>query len=152
MKNRRSLLFSMVLLIVVSTAAWSQSNTVLDKTLAAKTVGFADAAYLVMSAANKIPDSATPAEAATLVEKQGWGIRPTSGTGPVTLGTYCFMIMKAFQMHGGIMYSIFPGPRYAARELAYLGLIPGDTSPYRLFSGIEAVNIIRNVLNYKEAK
>jgi hypothetical protein len=150
MKNWRSLLISMGILAVASSIAWGQSNTTLDKILAAKQASFADAAYLVMTATKKIPDNATLPEAAGAVEKQNWGIRTDDARQSVTLGTYCFMLMKAFDMRGGIMYTLFPGPRYAARELAYLGDVHGDRSPYRTISGSEAVDILGSVLNRTE--
>ncbi|HUX19894.1 MAG TPA: hypothetical protein VMW69_01555 [Spirochaetia bacterium] len=150
MKNWRSLLISMGLLVVATSMAWGQSNTTLDKILAGKAASFADAAYLVLTATKKIPDSATLTEAADAVATQNWGIKPSQADQPLTLGTYSFMLMKAFKMHGGIMYTLFPGPRYAARELVYLGDIHGDTSPYRTLSGTEAVNILGSVLNQQE--
>lgn len=150
MKNRRSLLVCMALLVVVSSAAWGQSNAVLDKILAAKDASFGDVAYLVMSATKNIPDNATPEEAVAALGKQNWGVKTTEAQQSVTLGTYSFILMKAFGLHGGIMYSLVPGPRYAARELVYLGFVHGDGSPYRTISGTEAVDILGSVLNYKE--
>jgi hypothetical protein len=62
------------------------------------------------------------------------------------LGEYAYILMKAFHMQGGIMYSIFPGPRYASRELAFLEMIPGSASSGRTLSGEEVIRILGNVL------
>lgn len=150
MKNWRSLLISMGFLVFASGLAWGQSNSTLDKILATKEASFGDAAYLVLTATKKIPDSTTLSEAADAITKQGWGIKGASADQSITLGTYSLMLMKAFDMKGGIMYSLLPSPRYAARELTYLGDIHGDTSPYDPVSGTEAVDILGSVLNQKE--
>ena len=54
-------------------------------------------------------------------------------------------------MHGGIMYSILPGPRYATRELAFLGIISGPAKPGMSLSGERALRILEQVLHRKEA-
>jgi hypothetical protein len=74
-----------------------------------------------------------------------------SAEGPITLGEYAFVLMKAFDIRGGIFYSIFPGPRYACRELAFLGLLDGKASPNRRLAGDEAVRVLGKVLEYREA-
>lgn len=51
--------------------------------------------------------------------------------------------MKAFGINGGLMYSIFPGPRYAFRELVYKGIITRNTNPGGRLSGTNALRIIR---------
>jgi hypothetical protein len=58
--------------------------------------------------------------------------------------------MQAFEIKGGVMYRIFPGPRYAGRELSYLGLIRGNGSPTRTFDGDEAIGILGRLLEWKE--
>jgi hypothetical protein len=68
---------------------------------------------------------------------------------PVTLGEISFLIMKTLGLPGGLMYMIFPGPRYAARELAYLGFIPGNTHPSRAISGQEVMHILGQALEKK---
>lgn len=137
-------------LVFGASIAWGQSNTVLDTILSSKKATYGEAAYLALTATKRIPDSATLSLAAVELEAQKWGISFTTANEPVTLGDYCYIIMKAFDMKGGIMYHLFPGPRYAARQIAYLGLVPGNTSPYRPLSGREAVDIIGNVLRYEE--
>ena len=58
--------------------------------------------------------------------------------------------MDAFDLPGGIMYRLFPGPRYATREIAYQGFIRGSTLPGRPVSGREVINILRRVMEWKE--
>jgi hypothetical protein len=65
---------------------------------------------------------------------------------PITLGELACLIMKTQGMGGGILYTLFPGPRYAARELAYLRLVRGNTHPSRTVTGEEVMRILAAVL------
>ena len=61
------------------------------------------------------------------------------------------MLTRAFEIHGGVMYWILPGPRYATRELAYLAIISGPAKPGMSLSGERALRILEKMLNSKEA-
>lgn len=149
MKFWRSLLISTAVFVAVSEGAYAQSNPTLDIIIATNHATFGEAAYLVLTATNKIPDSSSFPQAAAAIEKQGWKIKADRSGHTITLGTFSYMIMRAFGMHGGIMYSIFPGPRYAERQLDYLGFIHGDPTPYRRLSGMEAISILGEVMRTK---
>ena len=128
----------------------AQSNEVLDILLEEETTSFGQAAYLVLSASARIPDDTSPAEAAAEMAGQGWKVPTRAEEEPLTLGEYSFLLMQAFELKGGVMYRILPGPRYAGRELAYLQFIKGNTSPYRTFSGEEAIGILGRLMEWKE--
>jgi len=128
----------------------AQSNEVLDALLEEETTSFGKAAYLVLTASARISDDATPAEAAAEIAGQGWTVPKRAAEEPLTLGEYSFLLMQAFELKGGVMYRILPGPRYAGRELAYLQFIKGNTSPYRTFSGEEAIGILGRLMEWKE--
>jgi hypothetical protein len=48
------------------------------------------------------------------------------------------------------MYSIFPDPRYASRELAFMEMIPEEESPRRTLSGAEVLRIPGRILEVKK--
>jgi hypothetical protein len=141
-----------VALLACAAQVGAQSNELLDALLEEQTTSFGQASYLVLTAAGRLSEGASPAEAALVVTAQGWKVPQKGADEPLTLGEYSFLLMQAFQMKGGLMYRIFPGPRYAGRELAYLRLIRGDTSPYRLLRGEEAIGILGRLLAWKEAQ
>ena len=59
-----------------------------------------------------------------------------------TRGTLAVPIARILQLKGGwVMHLTGPTPRYATRELQYLGLYP-TSSPNQIFSGTEFVGII----------
>jgi hypothetical protein len=147
---RKLILLLAIVLLAAAGNIWSQSNELLDTLFEEATISLGQAAYLVLTAAGLVPEDTDPAEAATVLAGQGWIVPERSAEEPLTLGEYSHLLMQAFQLKGGLMYRIFPGPRYAGRELAYLQLIKGDTSPYRTFSGEEAIGILGRLLEWKE--
>jgi hypothetical protein len=56
--------------------------------------------------------------------------------------------MVAFGLKGGLMYSLFPGPRYAYRELLYLKIIQGRADGGSAVSGERLLHIIAQALRY----
>lgn len=104
----------------VSTA-WAQSNQMIDALLAQKPAEVGHTAYLVLTAANLIPESATAEQALSTAQERGWVSNRAQTTDPTTFGVLSFLLMEAFEESGGLMYRFFPGPRYAAREVAHQG-------------------------------
>ena len=149
MTKKLILLLAFVLLGAAANIS-AQSNEVIDALLEEETTSFGQAAYLVLTASARISDDTTPAEAAAEIVGQGWTVPERTAEEPLTLGEYSFLLMQAFELKGGIMYRIIPGPRYAGRELAYLQFIKGNTSPYRTFSGEEAIGILGRLMEWKE--
>ncbi len=147
----KRLLFMIVLLPAFATSEGAQSNTVVDALLAEKAATFGEAVYMVMAAITAVPDTASVEDAVAAFQAQHWGIGVPDASSPITLGQYSFLLMRAFKIRGGIMYSLFPGPRYAARELAFRKLVSGDSSPYRTLSGAEVVQILGSVMSYEGA-
>jgi len=146
-----TLLLAVVLMAAAGTS-FGQSNELLDVLFEEPTTTLGQAAYLVLTASGRIPEDSTPADAAASLAGQGWTVPQRSAGEPLTLGDYSYLLMQAFELKGGVMYRILPGPRYAGRELAYLKLIKGDTSPYRTLSGEEAVGILGRLLEWKEGQ
>ncbi|MFQ3621472.1 MAG: hypothetical protein SNJ78_11085 [Spirochaetales bacterium] len=147
---KRTILLLVVGTVLGITAGVAQSNTLIDQILEQKKVGYSYAAYLVLAAAKIIPDTSTPEQALEALAKQDWGVKVPDSATSISLGQYSYLLMKAFDIPGGIMYQLLPGPRYAAREIAYLGFIQNNPSPYRSISGEEALQILNNLLSWKE--
>lgn len=150
MKTRRMLTVCFVLLAWAA-PIWAQSNSVIDDLLAQTKASYGDAVYMALAASKQLPDTASIADALAALDSLHWGIKVKDPKATISLGDYSYLLMRAFKMRGGVMYSLLPGPRYAARELAYLNLVYGDPSPYRVISGRDVVQILGNVMNYTEA-
>jgi hypothetical protein len=79
-------------------------------------------------------------------------LSPSFKGGPndaVTRGTLSVPIARALQIKGGLMMHLTgPNPRYATRELEYMGLYP-SSSPNQIFSGSEFVGIVGKLDDYQ---
>lgn len=148
---RRALFLVITMAAVSVPMLQAQSNEVLDAVLGEAALSYGSAAYLVGTASGHVAESATPAEAVTQLEQGALGLRGRAAADPITLGEYSYMLTRAFRIPGGIMYRILPGPRYAVRELAYLGVISGPAKAGMAVSGEQALHILERVLHGREA-
>jgi hypothetical protein len=125
---------------------FSQSNQLLDQLLDQPQAHFGDVVYMTMVAAKLLPETATTQDALDVLQRQNWKIAALPLDAPVPLGTYSYLLMKAFKLRGGILYSLFPGPRYACRALGYLKIVATDVITSRSLSGEEAVRMLGKVM------
>ncbi len=147
-------IITILTLVHISTGSflYAQSNETMDRILAREEIDYRESAYLVLSATGQIEDSASVDEALASLPRQNWDITIGEGEESLSLGEYSYLLMRALEIEGGIMYRLFPGPRYAARELSYLGLIPGEGAAGRTLSGYEAVQLLGRSIEWKEAR
>ncbi len=143
-----------VLLCVVSLLivpmAFAQSNDALDIVLSEQRLTYGSAALLVLSATDHIDDESSFAHASARLDSFGWGIPGRNVSDPVTLGEYAFLLMQAFELPGGLMYRVAPGPRYAAREVAALRIAEGTSMVNMSLSGERAVRMLGRAMIHAE--
>ena len=147
MFKKQLLLF---LFIILPFLAFSQTAAEMETMLGSGTVSAAKAARFVLDAAELLPQglSGTDAENAAydMAKSKGW-VKAASGD-PLTLKDSALLIMKAFDMKGGLMYSIFGNPRYAYREMVYRKIIFGRTEGSMKVSGPRFLQILSSAMNY----
>ena len=61
------------------------------------------------------------------------------------LAGFALLIMRAYNIKGGLFYSIFHNKRYAFREMLYLGIFKQEDDPADSFSGARFLQILRNM-------
>jgi hypothetical protein len=120
----------------------AQTAAEIDLALETQAVSAAQASRFVLAAAGYSGD------AYALAAERGWLPKGAAPDSPVRLGELSFLIMRAFGMKGSFLYALFPGPRYAFRELDYLGLIPGRRDPAAKVSGERLLTILGKVLSH----
>jgi len=135
--------------LVSATAAVAQSNQFMDTLLASKQLDFGQASYLVLVASDNIGEDADAPRAFELLGSMGWAPEDATLETPVTLAQFSFMLMKAFGLRGGLMYRLFPGPRYAYRELRSVAVIQGRSDPGMAVDGSAAVRMLGRVFDVK---
>jgi hypothetical protein len=115
-------------------------NAVLDS----EAVTWAEAARFVLPAAGmQAEDAASAFEAA---RARGWLPKRAAPETLANFGGLSFLVMKAFGIPGGLMYRLFPGPRYAYRELVYRGVIQDQQEKSWKVSGFWLISLIGRVL------
>lgn len=146
-KKATAFLSVVFLLIVATPVVIAQSNEIIDQLLEEQQATLGKSAYLVLLAADLISENSTPVESVEALASFDWGFDNATPEDAVDLGSLAFMIMKSFDMKGGIMYTIFPGRRYAVKEFAFRTLTLESASQYRILSGIDVANILGRSLD-----
>ena len=138
--------------LLVLSALWvaAQSNEVLDRILAEEQLTYGSAAYLLIVATGKAEEGTSPEQAVVLAEQEGFALEGLAPVDVLSIGQYSFMLMRAFELSGGIMFRIVPGPRYATREMEYAEVIQGPAIPGMGLSGNEALRMLERVLHQRE--
>jgi hypothetical protein len=140
------ILFPMTVFFGTMTNVSAQSNEILDALLEENPASYGKTAYLVLSAADIVPETGDAARAVSEVNDRGWNRFGKGANDPVKLGEFAYMTMQAFGIKGGLMYTLFPSPRYAAREFGFKGYVKDRPGPYRYISGKETVLVLGRVM------
>jgi hypothetical protein len=125
----------------------AQTAERLDALLDSAGVTYAEAAMMVLPAAGLAGEDVSPETA--FAEARARALLPKAAEPgkAVRLGDLAFLIMRAFDMKGGLFYTLFPGPRYACRELVHHKLIQGRTDPALTVSGERLLRILGRVMD-----
>ncbi|MDR0586325.1 MAG: hypothetical protein LBG26_03705 [Treponema sp.] len=138
------------LFLFSSTTLFPQTAEELDRMLETRELSAARAARFVLGAAELLPEYLSGADAEdaawTIAVENGWV--PGGPDDTLRLADAAFLVMNAFGIKGGIMYSIFHNPRYAYREMVYKKLIQGRGDPGFTVSGERLLRIIGRTLHY----
>jgi outer membrane protein OmpA-like peptidoglycan-associated protein len=132
-----------------ATLVWGQAAQTaaeLERILALPAITYGDAARFVLGAAGIAGES--DAGAYRFAADNHWLPKKAAAQTPATLGGLSLLIMKAFGLKGGLMYSLFPGPRYAYRELVYRKLITGRAYSGAPVSGERFLRVLGRTLDY----
>jgi hypothetical protein len=135
------------LLLWLAAAGAAQSNEFMDGLLEAKTVTVGQASYLVLGAAEKLGESDDASGAFARLQELGWAPKAAAAEDPISYSSYAYLLMRAFELKGGVMYSLFHSPRYAYRELASRQMIQGRSDPKGKPDGQTALRVLSRVLD-----
>ena len=146
----RKTYFFIFFFIVVIAGVQSQSNRLIDKLLRQQEATYGETCYVILTAGGFAPEETTVEECLAILESNRWMLPGKQVEDLMSISELCYLLMKSLDMSGGLMYALFPSPRYAFRELTFRGLIDEGTGPFRLVSGNEVIRMVGNVLEWKE--
>lgn len=149
--NSRSLLFFLFLLLFffVCGTAFTQSNQLLDELLKQEKALYGHAVYLILTATDSISDDSTISDAVEFIARNKPKMKTFGPENPLRAGLFAHLTMQFFKIKGGLFYSLFPGARYALREMIFRGYINSKITMYQYISGFQVVQIIGNVKRYQ---
>ena len=127
----------------------AQSDSVIDHLLEQERASFGNAVYIALAGAGEIPADYSVQKAVAHLAQMNLTLKQRVSEDPIQLGEFALIVCKAFSIKGGILFRIFPRPRYAARELVHLELVQYDRNPYGYISGEEVLYIVGKVLDLK---
>ena len=151
-KNHYDPFFLLFLLLTDQSDA--QSNELIDNFLARPHADLATSSYIILASSGSIEASATPADALEWIRSNGLDekLLDLDPDRNIRYGEFSYLLMQVHGIRGGIMYSLLPGPRYAARELSYKRWILGRSAPSRFLRPFEVINAVNTVDEEKEAE
>jgi len=127
---------------------YAQTAAELEAILQTQNVSCAQAAKFVLASGSDAAAANLSAQSAfDLALSRGWLADGTKPNDKITLDKLSFLILKSFNMKGGVMYALSPGPRYAYKSMVSRDFIQGNTSPGMNVSGEKFLLILGKVIS-----
>jgi flagellar motor protein MotB len=126
----------------------AQTADEIETLLETKAVSYGQAARFVLNAAD-ISDGynhSSPEDAFRFAAEQRWLPEKADSSDPIDLQQTSRLIMRAFGVRGGPMYSIFKSSHYAYREMVYQDIIQGRADPGMSVSGELLLFLVNRIL------
>ncbi len=150
MKVKKSVVFLFLFVPVIG--LFAQSNQLIDELLQQDEALLGHTAYLVLTAAEIIPDDAAVADAIDFLQSSSIKMGRLSLDKPVFAGEFSYLTMHFFKIEGGILYTLFPGSRYGLREMVYKGFLDNSVTMFQYLPGQQIVQIVGDVTRrYEES-
>jgi hypothetical protein len=138
-------IFLPCLLIALPCLLFAQTADEIETLLNTNAVTYAQAARFVLEAAD-IAAITDRVEAFQYAKEQNLLPQKAEPDAAATLENISYVLMKSFNIKGGIMYTIAKNPHYAYRELAYLNVIQNRSDPSVFVSGEQLLYYINRIL------
>lgn len=138
-------LLAACLFLAVPLTLFAQTAERIDGLLETNAVSYGQAAQFILEAAD-----ISPADINAAME-QKWLPKNAEADADARLDGISLLIVRAFDIKGGLMFSLFKNPHYAYRELVYRGVIQGRSDPEMAVSGNELLFLINRMLSLQEA-
>ena len=121
----------------------------METLLSSDTITWAQAARFVLEASDVLVTS-NPEDAFWYAALRGWLPKNAEPNDTARTDGIALLLMRSFNIQGGVMYSITGSPHYAFRELVYRNIIQGRADPYRMISGEQLVFFVGRLLAERE--
>jgi len=144
----RIVILLLLLAPIFAPRAFAQTAAEIETLLSTSALNYEQAASFVLRAA----DISVSGSAFNYAAEQNWLSGKAAPNGLIALNEVSLLIMGAFGIKGGIMYSAVKSPHYAYRELEHQGIIQGRVDPGLAVSGGLLLFMIGKVLDRIEGE
>ena len=127
----------------------AQTAAEIETLLGTNTITYAQASRFTLEAASVFITN-NPEEAFNYAAQRNWLPGGISANELARLDHISLLLMRSFEVDGGIMYSIFGNSRYAYRELVFRNVIQNRTDPMMLVSGERFLFYINRLLGMED--
>ena len=128
---------------------FGQTAAELEELLRVQAVSYGQAARFVLEAAD-VASLRDPEQAHAYAVDRSWLPRRTAAANPARLDRISLLLMQAFDLNGGMWYSLTRSSHHAYRELVYQDIIQGRTDPTMTISGEQLLFLINRLLSFQE--
>lgn len=137
------------LLMLLSAPLYAQTADEIETLLNTNAVTYSQAVRFVLEAADLAAITDRNEAFLYAVEKD---LLPKKAApdAELTLENVSFVLMRSFNVKGGILYSIAKNPHYAYRELVYKEIIQGRADPLMKVTGDQLLFMIGRLLSFQE--
>jgi len=149
MNKRHGLCAAFILFAAVLLNA--QTGNKIELLLQENTVSCRQAARIVLEAAGIDVDYSDPDQAYNFAVEKRWLSARTSPDDIINIRQTSLLLMRAFNLRGGPMYTIFKSPHFAYREMVYHDLLQGRIDPGMDVPGELMLFLVNRVLYRTDA-
>ena len=107
---------------------------------------FGQAAYLVGVYSGSVEESSDYDKAVSALKEKGVISADVDSNKEINLAELSYLCMQTTEMNGGLFYTLFPGPRYAFRELKARGILPALADPGVKVNGRDAIAVLNGCI------
>ncbi|MDR2500703.1 MAG: OmpA family protein [Treponema sp.] len=138
-------------LLFCAVLGWGQTAAEIEGLLETAEITGAQAAYFTLASVRETPPP-SQAGAFALALELGWLPKNAEAHGKVRLDSLSLLLMRSFDLPGGVMYRLFHNARYAYQEMKALGLIQGRAYAANTVSGAEFLRILGELVSQRGAE
>ena len=130
-------IFLACLLITMPCLLFAQTAERIERLLGQGRVSYRDAALLVLEASGHLdPSKQTNADDAfSFAKERGWLPKSADANTDAKLDGLSLLVIRAFDINGGLFFSLFKNSHYAYRAMVYREIVQGRSDPQMSVSG-----------------
>lgn len=145
-----SVVAAVLFLVFIVGPLFGQTAAQLDEILAEKHLSYGSAAYLLLGVSDEKGEPESREAATETLEARGFHLPEMEADARLNLGELSLLVMRVLEIDGGFMYRLLEDPRYAARELEFLGVVQGNAFPRMRVSGKRGLRILNRAVALRE--